>query len=147
MGGSGITGRILWPTFERKQTKPHVLDAMSPRSHWYRSRLKTLEQVQIFSATYIITPKGVSINRMAINRIKPFFTITYYGLVVIGCRRKGFFVVFVRERRTYPQYFSIDPLEDGASAYSLEDASLQDNRQKKSGCAQPLFYTIEVNNK
>ena len=34
---------------------------------------------------------------MAINRIKTFFTIAYYGLVVIGCRRKGLFLVYSLE--------------------------------------------------
>ena len=48
---------------------------------------------------------------MAINRIKPFFTIAYYGLVVIGSRRKGLFLVYSLEEDGSP------PLEgDGMSA-------------------------------
>ena len=48
---------------------------------------------------------------MAINRIKTFFTIAYYGLVVIGCRRKGLFLVYSLEEDESP------PLEgDGMSA-------------------------------
>ena len=52
---------------------------------WWCSRLKTLEQVQIFSATYIITPKGVSINRMAINRNKEYrcYEKCFLGFIVL----------------------------------------------------------------
>ena len=48
---------------------------------------------------------------MAINRIKTFFTIAYYGLGVIGCRRKGLFLVYSLEENKCP------PMEgDGVSA-------------------------------
>ena len=59
---------------------------------------------------------------MAINRIKTFFTIAYYGLVVIGCRRKGLFLVY--------------GLEENGSAVNLallaSDSALADKVRERS---------------
>ena len=59
---------------DKKHVKPLATDAVVSTSHWWRSRLRLLEQAHAFSAIYIVTLSGLCISCKAINRYKHFVT-------------------------------------------------------------------------